>query len=200
MLYFDDKINQYSEDDLAQLMSELPLGQQNRLSIIQNFKVKLQSLLAWRLLYNALNIEYKIGKQVDIQYTESGKPYLVDYDNIHFNLSHCSNAVVCALSDKPIGVDVETIHKYNSELAAYICNEEELALLRQSRNPALDFTILWTKKESYCKLTGTGIMGKDQLRKLLTDNSAKFQTIINPDGNFVITTAFFNSPDPTETF
>ena len=45
-------------------------------------------------------------------YTEHGKPYLSDYSDVHFNISHSGEYVVCSVSDKPVGVDIQKISKY----------------------------------------------------------------------------------------
>ncbi len=38
---------------------------------------------------------------------EFGKPYITGFSNVHFNISHSGNVVVCAVCDKPIGVDIQ---------------------------------------------------------------------------------------------
>lgn len=39
-----------------------------------------------------------------ISYGCYGKPYLRDYPNAQFNISHSGQFVACAVSDRPIGV------------------------------------------------------------------------------------------------
>ena len=56
-----------------------------------------QTTCARQLLAEALKREYRIQVLPRIERTENGKPYFADYPEIHFNYSHCKNAVVCAV-------------------------------------------------------------------------------------------------------
>ena len=40
---------------------------------------------------------------------EHGKPYLQDYPEVHFNLSHAGNRVMCVVSPEPAGCDIEGV-------------------------------------------------------------------------------------------
>ena len=94
----------------------------------------------------------------DIAATKYGKLYLVDQPGIHFNISHCSKGCVCAISDYAIGVDIQDIHPFSWTVANHCCSSAELRLLEDSANPAVDFTRIWTMKESFLKMKGTGIV------------------------------------------
>lgn len=61
-------------------------------------------ILAKTVIKNTFGID--IAKQ-NFTYTEHGKPYLPDYSDVHFNISHSEKYVVCAVSDKPVGVDIQ---------------------------------------------------------------------------------------------
>ncbi len=93
----------------------------------------------------------------EIDYGEFGKPYLLNHPDIHFNVSHSKNMVVCAVCDTPVGVDVEKIREYKESLARRISSDEEFLKIESSENKALEFIKLWTKKEAYLKFSGTGI-------------------------------------------
>ena len=58
-------------------------------------------LLVMKLL-DEENITYPI-----IKTEKYGKAYISNYDNIHFNVSHSRNMICCAISDKPVGTDIE---------------------------------------------------------------------------------------------
>ena len=53
---------------------------------------------------------YDASYDYDIEYVANGKPVYRNSD-IHFNLSHAGNYVVCAVSDKAVGVDIERQRK-----------------------------------------------------------------------------------------
>ncbi len=84
---------------------------------------------------------------------ENGKPILPD-SSLHFNLSHSGRIAACAVSDRPVGVDIEEIRHFDESLIRYVFREEEIVLLR---NTDADCTALWTIKESLMKYWGAGI-------------------------------------------
>ena len=90
-------------------------------------------------------------------YNEHGKPFLKDHPEIHFNLSHCKNGIAVAVSDAPIGIDIESYRNVSESLIRYTMNEEEQRIIHESDDPVRTFTEYWTKKEAVFKLRGTGI-------------------------------------------
>lgn len=146
-----------------------------------------QKNIARDLLLKGLKYEYGIKEMPKWGKKEHGKPYFIDFPEIKFNISHCSKAVVCALDNIKVGIDVECIHEFDPELAGYICNKEELEEILQSDNPALSFTILWTKKESYAKMTGIGINSRKEILNLIKDIEVNFNTLINSTRGYVLT-------------
>lgn len=89
---------------------------------------------------------------------ENGKPYIKGSE-IHFNLSHSDDIVLCAFGDEKVGCDVEHIKAYNEKIAHRFFTEKEQMRLNESCNKALDFTKLWTLKESILKYSGEGMSG-----------------------------------------
>lgn len=111
--------------------------------------VKQTSCSAWNLLFQILH-EAGIPK-LTVAFTDTGKPYFVDSD-IHFSLSHSKGVCAVAVSDHPIGVDVEVIKdSYNPHLIERSLNEKEKAAFDG------DFTRIWCRKEAVAKMTGEGI-------------------------------------------
>ena len=86
-----------------------------------------------------------------------GKPYLND-SALHFSLSHSGSFAACALSDLPVGLDLEYRGRISDALLRRSFSPEEQTLIRTSRDPDLLFTRLWTGKESFVKATGQGIL------------------------------------------
>jgi 4'-phosphopantetheinyl transferase len=119
----------YINDNLAQfeLDEALPLLSVQRREQCLKFKYELgrkQCAAAYLLLCQGLREEYGITEPPIFAYGEHGKPTIVDHPDIHFNMSHCREAVICMLSNKPIGIDVETIHRYSESLARYTMSDE----------------------------------------------------------------------------
>ena len=101
-------------------------------------------------------------RERDMEYVEGehGKPAFLNHPEIHFNLSHSDTLVACALSDTPVGVDVQHLVKLRDGLVRYTMSDEEIAAFEALDNDdakQLLFTQLWTLKESYVKATGRGL-------------------------------------------
>ena len=110
-------------------------------------------LLAARMLKEAGAVS------LDISRSQSGKPGLARDCGIHFNISHDGELAVCAVADVPVGVDVQRIPEYDPGLARSVLHPRELAWAEASPGRAAAFTRIWTRKESFLKLRGSGITG-----------------------------------------
>ena len=85
----------------------------------------------------------------------------------YFNLSHSGDYVLCAVSDKPIGVDIEQVKPFRAGLVGRYLTEAEAAYVWKDVTSddgivtapeiCTRFYRTWTAKEAYVKMTGTGI-------------------------------------------
>lgn len=155
MIYYFDDITKASTE-YYKIYNILPDFRKQKICKYSFFNDKLQSALAYCLLLYAsdsinTNFNFKIDKY--------GKPY-DSYENIHFNLSHCKYSVACIVGDKPVGIDVEKIIDKDCfiSIATKVCNEREIDLIKKSENHLHEFTKIWTLKESYTKMVGSGII------------------------------------------
>ena len=105
------------------------------------------------LIFKLFEIDFEKQK---LTFNSFNKPYLKNYDNIFFNVSHSDFYVACAINNKEIGVDIQKITKYNDNIAKFIFDNNEYEALKFSKNKDLDFTKLWAKTESILKLQGNG--------------------------------------------
>lgn len=111
----------------------------------------------WLLAY-ALFCEKKLKvSETVILRNQWGKPFLRDFPDIEFNISHCNGLVGCVVSDVPVGIDVERIRPYSRYAARYVCSKAELDDIMQAQDPDRRFFYYWTLKESCAKAMGTGI-------------------------------------------
>lgn len=120
---------------------------------------------------------------------EHGKPFLKDHPEVHFNLSHCKNGIMVAVSNQPIGVDIESYCNVSDSLIRYTMNEAEQHIIQTSDDPIRTFTEYWTKKEAVFKLRGTGIT-KD-LHGLL-DGDELVETFVNTEKQYAYSIAIPN--------
>lgn len=92
---------------------------------------------------------------------EGKKPRFKD-DGYFFNISHAGNFAVCAFADCEVGVDIEMYSRFcgnkekNKRIAKRIMTPEEWNLWKEKEEERKLLQI-WTRKESFAKLTGKGL-------------------------------------------
>lgn len=112
-----------------------------------------------KLLQHSVKKQYNATvSNIDIAVAKNGKPYFISKP-YKFNISHCKAFAVCAVSDREIGIDCESIRKCSDRVVKRCFSSGEADYLLTSKNPDFDFTLLWTLKESYGKYLGTGVKG-----------------------------------------
>lgn len=84
-------------------------------------------------------------------YNENGKPLL---DFCFFSISHSAERVICALSDRAIGIDIEKIKPLTFRKKYLLFSKEESRYVNTNNNPTLAFYTVWTRKEAYLKAIG----------------------------------------------
>lgn len=187
-IYILDNLAEYSEQDLERDLNLLPPWRKEQALKYKFTADKRNCTLSYLLLCQALQKEYGINTQPTFLIGQHGKPSLAEYPHIHFNLSHCTNAIACVISGSPVGIDVEsTDRKITSSLMAYTmndCEQREIAL------EPLAFFRFWTQKEALVKLKGTGL--QDHLHELLTPRNTEgteLYTEYHADKGYVLSTA-----------
>ncbi|MDO4939636.1 MAG: 4'-phosphopantetheinyl transferase superfamily protein [Lachnospiraceae bacterium] len=91
---------------------------------------------------------------------ENGKPYLDGQDDIYFNLSHSGDYVMCAVSDRDIGCDIQKTERMNLKTAErfFLKQEYETITGQESDEKIRDmFFRYWVLKECFLKVTGRGL-------------------------------------------
>ena len=117
---------------------------------------------------------------VKIEKSPGGKPYFADRQGLFLSLSHSGEYAVCAVSDVPVGVDIQEYRKVKRNmLKRLLCPGEQIVLAERadtserakdgflSAEETVDFFRFWTAKEACVKCTGAGL-SKD-FRELLAD-------------------------------
>ena len=171
----------YLNDDIANFdwQAALPLLSYQRRELCLKFKHeqgRKTCAAAYLLLCEGLREEYGISEKPVFEYGEHGKPSIVGHPEIFFNMSHCREAAICVLSNKPVGVDIESIRPYNESLARYTMSDEEMALIESAERRDVEFIRLWTLKEAVLKCSGEGI--RNDMKHVL-DGLKDAKTVIN---------------------
>lgn len=170
MLYIDNHIDTFNLDEA---IARLPLWRRRQAESIKRADRRRESVAAYRLLCDVLEDGYGITEPPTFGYAEGGKPFLVEHPDIHFNLSHCRLGVACALGTAPVGADIEWVRPYKDDLARYVLNDREYAIVNDSPCPDEMFMRYWTMKESLVKLLGLGL--RTDLKPLLERDDVSFQ-------------------------
>ncbi len=141
-------------------LGQVPEYRQKKAMSFKFPKGKMQSLGVGLLLQMACRDAGFEGADNHIAYGENGKPYLADFPEVHFNLSHSGERVMCVISPFEVGCDVEIIKGDRGKLAERFFKPEESAWIKhfetlETQSEA--FYRLWTLKECYMKVTGRGL-------------------------------------------
>jgi 4'-phosphopantetheinyl transferase len=118
-------------------------------------------------------------EKIRIKKAEHGKPYLADYPELAFNLSHSADRVMIAVGWRcQLGVDIEVCkQRINvSGLVNKCFAEEEAAYWTQlpETKKNQEFYRFWTRKEAFVKATGQGIALGLNNCVINTENTAQF--------------------------
>ena len=152
-----------------------------------------QSFTASLLLDEAVRLCCpSVPRPLDIAANENGKPYLTAAPDVHFSLSHSAAWAVCAVSDHPVGVDIQQCRSFKPNIADRFFHPDEVQYL-SSLSPAERenaFYTLWALKESYVKADGRGLR---LLRQFCVDIACQPPAItVGAPGSLFVP----NFPDP----
>ncbi len=118
-----------------------------------------------RSLCGEMLVRYLLAESLDVALEEiaierekGGKPYLTGRQDVHFSLSHSGNAVACAISDAPVGCDIEQVGKHRPNIARrHFTGKEQAWIEEGDRDRDRRFFAVWTGKEAYLKRIGVGL-------------------------------------------
>lgn len=156
----------------------------------KNFKVRQAKFYSWKLLEIAAKQTF--GLELHELEVEKGSNGKWRCDEFEFSLSHSGSVVAVAVSNRPVGVDVEKadLSRFDERLNRRIMTEAEsefvktLSLKEQQRYA----NIIWTRKEALFKLLGTnGFIAKsiettcaDCITKTVTaDGASYYMTVVS---------------------
>ena len=136
------------------------------------------------LLHLLVSTPYTLRATPTFLYNEHGAPYL--QDGPCFSISHCKQGIAVAVSDLPIGIDIEGLRTVDEALVRKTMNQEEQSQIAKSQNPEVEFIRLWTRKEAYVKMLGTGIIS--DMHGILSDvSSVQWHEIADLDRGYICT-------------
>ncbi|MBO4690109.1 MAG: 4'-phosphopantetheinyl transferase superfamily protein [Paludibacteraceae bacterium] len=175
-ILIDDDMSRCTAEEVARLLPLVPVQRREQALRYKTMFGQYCCLRSWEMLDELLrqtsreslgNVSFTSR---NFSYNENGKPYLDG--GPFFSISHCKEAIAVAVSDEPVGIDIESIRHADDSLIERVMNENERSLIRaKSQGTEADrmFTRLWTQKEAIVKAQGTGILSFEQLQGLLDE-------------------------------
>ncbi|MBR7049874.1 MAG: 4'-phosphopantetheinyl transferase superfamily protein [Methanobrevibacter sp.] len=142
--------------DLKKAYSSVSKDRKDKIDFYRFEKDKKLSAGAYLLLKKLLSEENITNPLFKTE--KYGKAYISNFENVYFNLSHSGKMVLCAISDREVGVDIEySDPEIDLNIAKLYFYNGEYESIMNSQNPADEFFKYWVLKESYMKYTGLGM-------------------------------------------
>ena len=136
-----------TDREAAEMLRLLPEERRQRLERLKQPEKRREPLCAYLFLRRALWEQYRWRDLPEIRLSSFGKPYFPEHPDIHFNLSHTAGAVLVALSDRPVGVDIEHIRPVSQRAMRRLADVGTERAFFQS----------WVRREALAKRSGTGV-------------------------------------------
>lgn len=186
-IFTHTSLNQIDDEMLKIMLLFMPLDRQVKASRYKRKIDKKLCIVSYMLFVLAMNKRFNVHGPLDFSFNENGKPFLKYFPNLYFNISHCEIGVACAIAREKVGIDIQNIIPFDIKLAKSICSENELESINTSVNKDLELTKIWTMKESYFKMLGTGLI--QPLGNLEVYELDNFYQKINLKQNYVLSVA-----------
>ena len=186
-ILLETNLASYSDEAYETDLQLLPPQRSKKAMTYRFIADRKRCVKAYMLLWEGLRREYGVTEAPIFAFGEHEKPFLAEHRDVHFSLSHTGNAVLCALDREPVGADIEMIQTRGTERLISVFSDAEQEEIRRAECPEIRFTALWTRKESFLKLTGDGLVGTRTLRKIPTKDteSVHFETVVREAEGFV---------------
>lgn len=154
-LQITNELNSDIYQKLTQLVSSEKMQKLGKLK--QDIDKKL-SLYAEILLKLALQRQLGLNlEDIQLDYDEMGKPFIKNHPKAFVSIAHSGNRIAVAVSQKPIGIDIEKLKTANLKIAKRFFTPEENKIITTAKDISSAFFTVWTKKEAYLKCLGTGL-------------------------------------------
>lgn len=144
------RVADFSQAELDACYESLSPSRKAHIDTFRHGGARRQSLAGELALRQLLK---KGGITDTIERAPGGQPVLLG-GSAFVSISHCGELVACAAADVPVGIDIERIRPVKPGLVDRVCTPEEKAYVGDS--PERFFEV-WTAKEAWFKMQGTGI-------------------------------------------
>ncbi len=157
-IFFYKSSGRLSSQAFDLYLQQLPNFIQKKILAYKNWQDAERSLAGNILLKKGLGSLNISGHSLDgLKYSAYQKPYFENH-SLNFNISHSGQYTICAISQThQVGIDVEEINDIPlTDFTDFFYDEEWQAVLN-SPDRLHAFYSLWTKKEAFLKVIGSGL-------------------------------------------
>ena len=160
-IYYADSADFREQYDLEKLLSFLPKSLHAKALRYRMPEDAFNFVLGKLMLKKGLE-ELKLDNDLEkVQFNENGKPFL---GNVFFNITHSSNYVVCAVTQKgEIGIDLEKPRDISLKDFEMNFTKKEWVNITTHAFPLKKFYWYWVRKESIIKALGVNLSYLNQI-------------------------------------
>ena len=161
--------------------------QKSRIYSLLKDKDKINCLLSeifTKVIYSL--VSKKKMDLIHIERKNNGKPFIENCIDFFFNISHSTEYIIFTHTNQEIGCDIELIQYLEKSIIYHFFTKNEIILFENKTNkikPNFFSTLVWTRKEAFFKLKGTGI----------SDEITSIETVISTDKNCYFCSYVFNN-------
>ena len=166
MIWNTKRVSDMAPQDLALTYSRLQPAVKHHVDSLRKEEDRNRSLTGQWLLEQLLKSHWEM-ENPEISRNEKGAPVLKNAP-LHVSITHSGDLVACAVSENPVGLDTERLKPFRWALLSKVCTEPERQYvlagcvpegqLCQDTGVIRRFFEIWTGKEAWFKLQGTGIL------------------------------------------
>lgn len=161
MQWLFEKITNVTQQEFEEIYLGLSSSRKAHIDRLKMQEDRQRSLLAAKLV-GALLATQNVAATLETD--AEGKPYLKG-SSLHISITHSGEGVACAISQEPVGIDLEKIKPVRLGLVGYACLPKEQAYILEGaaeteeglliQRPVIErFFEVWTTKEAAYKKGG----------------------------------------------
>lgn len=162
LLSADNSIKQEFIIDISRRISAERL---DKILLSKSDNDRLRSSIATLILQGAVNeMLHEVQSPLQFEYTSYGQPYLSEYPDISFSISHSGSMIICAITLEKIhlGIDIQEFSastKWSALSSRFFTLNEQIEISGGIDEEACkkNFFRHWSAKEAYIKMKGTGL-------------------------------------------
>lgn len=159
LIIYYDFLSKYTDQELLRYIGLFENEDSKKILRLSPYRIR-ELVVGRKLLAEALFKEKGISiHNCKIEKNSYGKPFLKNYEDISYNISHSNDIIVLAFSTcGAIGVDVEFVKNNYFDVMEEVFTRQEINWINSSdKEQKLErFFTIWTRKEAVIKGIGTG--------------------------------------------